>query len=341
LRQLIAFVPLFLFVGCGAAPTSAKHYTIAVMPKGTTNAFFAPANDGAKSAANEITQKGPDTVEVLWMGSMTATVPDQISVLDSIIGMKVNGILMSATSGADPTLDAEISKGIAANIPFMTYDSDAPNSGRLSYLALDDNSGGHTMAKLLAKSMGSTGKVIILSGKNPPSANLLKREQGFRDEIAANYPGMTIVTTVYSGEDSKVAPGIIEDAITATPDVGGFFMAGGWAMQGFDNGASMPQWQARSTPGAANPIKNVVFNAVTYSLNTMAKGYLQALAAARVWTYGHDGVTNMYNYLATKAMVPPFVDAGIDFICPNNLAAEQAIISSNNFSAKLPTCDQL
>jgi len=72
-----------------AAPAATSR-TYVLVPKNLGNPYFDAANSGAQLAAKEL------GVTVLYQGSTTADATAQITLLDSLIAQKVNGLAISA-----------------------------------------------------------------------------------------------------------------------------------------------------------------------------------------------------------------------------------------------------
>ena len=104
---------------------------------------------------------------------------------------KPAGILVSA---ADSTaLKPEIDAAVAAGIPVVTMDSDAPTSKRLMFIGTDNYEAGRMGAAVLAKQLNGKGNVVVFT--MPEQANLRARLQGY-EAVLKGYPGIKIQETV-------------------------------------------------------------------------------------------------------------------------------------------------
>jgi ribose transport system substrate-binding protein len=99
--------------------------------------------------------------------------------LENAIQKKPAGILVSV---ADPTaIKDSIDKAIAAGIPIITVDSDAPSSKRLFFIGTNNYQAGLTGGKRLAQELKGKGTVVVFT--MPSQSNLNERLHGYKDAI--------------------------------------------------------------------------------------------------------------------------------------------------------------
>ena len=104
------------------------------------------------------------------------------------VARKPAGILVSV---ADPALmGPEINKAIAAGIPVITMDSDAPDSQRLYFIGTNNLEAGRLGGQRVAAELSGKGNVVFFTMPSQP--NLVERLKGYQD-VLANYPGIKIV----------------------------------------------------------------------------------------------------------------------------------------------------
>ena len=70
--------------------------------------------------------------------------------------------------------------------PVLTFDSDAPDSKRLTFVGTQNYAAGYTAGEAMAEWLGGKGKIAISTFPGPD--HLAKRVQGFKDALAANGP---------------------------------------------------------------------------------------------------------------------------------------------------------
>ena len=122
--------------------------------------------------------RGPDT--------FTPTV--EVDEFRAAVAKKPAGILVSV---ADPSLmGPEINKAIAAGIPVITIDSDAPDSQRLYFIGTNNLEAGRLGGQRVAATLSGKGNVVFFTMPGQP--NLEERLKGYKDAFA-NYPGIKVV----------------------------------------------------------------------------------------------------------------------------------------------------
>src|SRR5277367_5955512 len=189
--------------GCERHAKSEQYFLIATnigLP------YWQSAHAGFTRAAAEygVTEemRGPDT--------FTPTI--EVDEFRAAMARKPAGILVSV---ADPKLmGPEINKAIAAGIPVITMDSDAPDSQRLYFIGTNNLEAGRLGGQRVAATLSGKGNVVFLTMPGQP--NLEERLKGYKDAFA-NYPGIKIVEVF----DMKGESGTAMDKATeymAVPD---------------------------------------------------------------------------------------------------------------------------
>jgi ribose transport system substrate-binding protein len=327
----IKLLPLLLIMALTAciAPqdTGRPKLTLAWVSKSLGNPVFDHGYRGALAKAAELSANGPYEVELLAAGPVSADAVEQARVLDDLIARRVDGIAVSCN---DPTACVDpINRAVDTGIPVMTWDSDAPESRRFTFLSIDNYASGKLAADLLAEAINAQGKVAVLTGV-PGGLNLEDRVQGFVDGLAA-YPGMTLVSTVASNEDISRGVQGVEEVMQVHPDLRGWFFAGMWPL--FADRGAMPLWEAASREGR---LKTVAFDTLPLELELLRDGYLTALIGQKYWGWGYDSIQIVYDRVVHNAEFPPFIDTGVDIVTSNNVDAMIRAWETNDFVTPLP-----
>ncbi|MBN1681739.1 MAG: substrate-binding domain-containing protein, partial [Anaerolineae bacterium] len=192
--------------------------TIAWIPKALNNPVFEIGAEGCAKAAEELSAETGKTVECLYMGSVASDMAEQAAVIEDAISQGVDAIGVSCND-PDGCIDP-INAAVDAGIPVMTWDSDSPDSNRITYLGVDNYTGGVAAANLLIEAMGTEGKVALLTGV-PGAFNLEERIRGFEDAVADT--DIEIVTTVACNDDINLGVQVVEETMLANPDLNGWF----------------------------------------------------------------------------------------------------------------------
>ena len=120
--------------------------------------------------------------------------------LDQAVQQKATGILLGVTDPA--LLKDSIDKAIAAGIPVITMDSDAPASKRLFFIGTNNYEVGMTGGLRLAQELKGKGNVVVFT--MPDQHNMQDRLHGYRD-VLERTPGIKIARVVDIQGDPRIA----------------------------------------------------------------------------------------------------------------------------------------
>jgi ribose transport system substrate-binding protein len=316
------------------APAAAAHpalkdnkITIAWIPKALNNPVFEIGRVGAEKKAAELTAKGPIPVEIVYTASVRSDMAEQAAVMEDVIAKGVDAIGVSCN---DPTgCEDPIKKALAAGIETMTWDSDSPNSGRFTYLGVDNYEGGKAAAEMLIKAMGEKGKVALLTGV-PGAFNLEERIRGFKDGIK-DYPGIEIVKTVACDDDINKGVQVVEETMQAVPDLNGWFFVGVWPL--FAEQGSMKLWEEAAKSGK---VKTVAFDTLDMELPYVKDGMISGLVGQKYWGWGYDTVQMIYDKIVNCKTYESFTNSGMDLVDACNVDAMAEAWKTQDFTKPLP-----
>src|SRR5438552_3053455 len=206
----------------------------AVIPTSLALPVFNYAKPGAEREAARL-----GNVEVLWRGPENADQLRQKEILESFITQRVDGIAISCLNG--DFLTQTIDRAIAAGIPVVTWDADAPRSRRVAFYGVDDLAAGRIMGEEAARLLSGQGKVAILTSVG--AVNLQRRLEGARS-VLARHPGIEVVEVYDIKEDSVRCAEIIASGTNRYPDLRAWISVGGWPV--FTRNALQPVDPART-----------------------------------------------------------------------------------------------
>lgn len=304
-----------------------RSLTIAWIPKAMNNPIFELGYKGALRRAEELSDRGPVDVHILYVAPVAADAVEQVHILENMIARGVDGIAISCI---DPVACEEpINKAVKAGIPVMTWDSDSPGSLRFTSWSIDNYRAGQVAAYLLVRSMGGKGKVALLTGV-PGAYNLEERIRGFRSLIAV-FPEIEIVAVAVSNEDINMGVQVVEETMLSHPDLDGWFFVGMWPL--FAGRGTMPRWEAAVRSGR---LKTVAFDTVPVELELLRDGYLVGLVGQKYWGWGYETVRILYEHIVLGKQFPPFLDSGMDIVTRSNVNAMLRAWEAGDFSRPLP-----
>jgi ribose transport system substrate-binding protein len=194
-RKLLALIILAISVvpltNCQRHEADEKYYLV------STNLqipYWQTAAAGFMQSAQQLKVR----VEVLGPDTFDPKAEQQA--FQKAVQGKATGILISA---ADPTvLNDDINRAIAAGIPVITIDSDAPTSKRLFFIGTNNYEAGKTGGQRLATELKGKGNVVVFT--IPEQANLAERLRGYRDALES-HPQIKILRVVDIKGDPRIA----------------------------------------------------------------------------------------------------------------------------------------
>jgi rhamnose transport system substrate-binding protein len=199
--------------GAGGLKTGLKVF---VIPKNLGNAYFTTSDSvqsgGALAALQTLGETGSET------SGTDATPASQIPAIQAAITKGANVLIVSAT---DPTaLCPTLTQAMQQGITVVTYDSDAPSCRSLFINQATAEAIGTSEVDVLAKQLNNTGKIAIVSAA-ATSPNQNTWITFMKQELAAKYPSMTLVATVYGNDDPTVSTQVTQGLLQQYPDLAG------------------------------------------------------------------------------------------------------------------------
>lgn len=296
----IAALLLLILAGCAQAPEGPRKLRFAVIPKALHIPVFEYARIGAEREAKAL------GVEVVWRGPESTDEIRQKEILESFVAQRVDGIAISCLNG-DLLTDA-IDRAVAAGIPVVTWDSDAPRSKRQAFYGVDDVEGGRALGEGLATLLGGRGRVAIITALG--ADNLQKRLAGARAALAA-HPGITVVEQFDVQDDAVRVAEIIASATQRHPDLDGWLSVGGWPV--FVRNALDPVDPART--------KVVAFDTIPPAPDLLRAGKVQLLVGQKYFGWGEESVKLLKQIADGHPPAEPLHYSGIDVVTAANLDA--------------------
>ncbi len=210
--------------GTGSTTGGTSKPTIAFVMGAEADPFFKAMKIGAEA---EATAKG---VNLIWQGDPSVYSPaTQIPYVDQVLAQHPSGLVLIPT---DPdALQPEVVKATGMNIPVINVDTHVTDlSHVLSFITGDNTDGGTKAADAMATAMnyqsGKTYQVVVGLSSATATTNVA-RLNGFKQQIAAKYPGIQIVDVAYSQSQATVANTNVSNWLTKYPHLNGIFAIDG------------------------------------------------------------------------------------------------------------------
>ena len=198
--------------GAGSIKTGLK---IAVIPKQVNNPYFDFAFTGAKKACAEI-QATCDQI-----GPTTATGAAQTQFINTAIQQGYDGLLVSAAD-ADSIVPA-LKKAQDAGIAVVTYDADVNDTSARSAMITPTSPDliGKAQVKWISDAIGAGGGEVAILSAAATAANQNAWIAIMKTELAANYPQLKLVDTVYGNDDAATSAEKAAALMQAHPNLKG------------------------------------------------------------------------------------------------------------------------
>lgn len=175
----------------------------------------------------------------------------QTSQVEDFISKKVDAIVLSP---ADSTaVGPAIVEANNASVPVFTADiASTASVGRvISHVASDNVQGGRVAADLMGKALNGHGTIAIID--EPEVTSVQDRVRGFKQELAAKYPGITIVADQTAGGDRTKAADVMDNLLQRFPNLSGVF--------GINDDSALGALRSISAAGKVGKIKIVGYDA--------------------------------------------------------------------------------
>lgn len=281
----------------------------------TENPFFIPTRYGIEDACALLGCK------YQWTGSATSKVSEMVDALNKAIDGGVDGIALSII---DPTaFDAPVKNALAAGIPVVTYNSDAPpgsNNQRLAYIGQDLFQSGLEMGKRIVDLVG-TGDVVGFIATSG-SLNIQPRIDGVRQAITQSGKNINFVE-VETGASVNEELTSVESYYLAHPHIHGMFAVDGGSTQSI--GQVMDKYSL-----AAKGVHSGGYDLLTGVPQQIHMGNMDFAIDQQPYLQGYLPITQLFLYKLSGGLLQPSnTDVGLLFVTKDNV--EPYLITKTRF----------
>jgi ribose transport system substrate-binding protein len=308
MRRRVAFclVGATAFAGMIQIVPAADKPTIPIIVKDTTSNFWQIVLAGARKAGQDLNVNVPE------LGAQSESdINGQISILENAVSGSPAAVVIA------PTQFAALGKPIdeaAKKVKIIGIDSAADSKAFVSFLQTDNVQGGRVGADGLAAAIkakyGKAEGDVALITSLPGVGSLDQRAKGFKEEIAAKYPGLKLVADKVADGMATTALSIMTDLITANPNLRGVFASNLIMAQGAG--------QAIAENKAADKIELIGFDSDDKLIALLKDGTIKGLVIQDPYRMGYEGVKTAL--AASKGeKVSATVDTGVNLITKENM----------------------
>jgi ribose transport system substrate-binding protein len=325
---LVTLFPVLasFLLSCGSAHDSAEYYVF--VAANLQVPYWKTAGAGFTKAAADMKVRSD------FDGPQNYDPKAEQGALDRAVQKNASGILLGVT---DPSvLKDSIDKAVAAGIPVITVDSDAPASKRLFFIGTNNYQVGVTGGQRLAQELKGKGNVVVFTMPDQP--NLQDRLRGYKDALART-PEIKITRVVDIQGDPRIAFDTTTEIVGKERD----------KVDGFVCLEAQSGKEVASVLNSYHVTGKVVMAMDTDqdTLDWIKKGGIAATIAQKPYTMAFVGLQmldNLYHHKPptlerdwskdSYAPIPSFVDTGSDLIDKSNVDAFLQAAKSLSASAQ-------
>jgi ribose transport system substrate-binding protein len=183
---------LMLTLSCASSHDSDEYFVL--VSANLQVPYWKAAGAGFANAASQMKVRSD------LMGPQNFDPKAERDALDQAVQKKATGILLDVTDVE--LLKDGIAKAIAAGIPVITIDSDAPSSKRLFFIGTNNYQAGLAGGQRLAQQLKGKGNVVVFTMPDQP--NLQDRLRGYKEGLAGA-PNIKISRVVDIQGDPRIA----------------------------------------------------------------------------------------------------------------------------------------
>jgi ribose transport system substrate-binding protein len=311
LHSAAVAVLLVLLLSCGAAHDSDEFFVL--VSANLQVSYWKTAGLGFANAAAQMKVRSDFT------GPQNYDPKAERDALDQAVQKKATGILLAVTDPA--LLKDSIDKAMAAGVPVITIDSDAPSSKRLFFIGTNNYQAGFTGGLRLAQELKGKGNVVVFS--MPDQSNLQERLRGYREALAKS-PAINVTRVVDIQGDPRIAFDTTTQIVGKERDKVDAFVC-------------LEAQSGREVAGVLNSYHVtgkvvIAMDTDQETLDGIQKGVIAATIGQKPYTMAFVGMQmldNLYHHKPASldkdwskdsfAPIPSFVDTGSDLIDKSNV----------------------
>ena len=310
MKKLLLATAVAVATALSAPSFAADKPTIPIIVKDTTSFYWQIVLAGARKAGQDLGVNVPE------LGAQSESdISGQISILENAVAGKPAGVVIS------PTEFKALGKPVdeaAKKVPIIGIDSSADSKAFTSFLTTDNVQGGRIAADGLAEGIkakyGNAEGDVALITSLPGVGSLDQRAKGFKEELAAKYPGLKLVADKVADGQATTGLNIMTDLITANPDLRGVFASNLIMAQGAG--------QAIAENKKADKIALIGFDSDDKLVGFLKDGTIYALVVQDPYRMGYDGIKTALA-VSKGEKIPAFVDTGANLITKANMGGDK------------------
>ncbi|MDR1613386.1 MAG: substrate-binding domain-containing protein [Planctomycetota bacterium] len=318
MRRIVAALALALFLAAGfeaarsgeKRPPAEQRYVMVTMI--TAHPFWNDIKKGAQDAADQLGVKFEFTGPVEWDAAA------QANQLEQLIVTRPAGFIVGSY---DPSMTAAINRCVAAGIPVVTFDSDAPESRRMTFIGPDHYKLGREYGKYMSGLLNGKGDIGLLTV--PAQTNLNERIRGITDYCKEYAPEVKVVAIEDNGGNDQITAEKAKSMLQGHPGMAGVIVC---------NATGSGVAAALKELGKVGKVKVLTSDVSDPILKGIMDGAIDATSYVNIYLEGYYSLRLLYDYyngLTDKVpgmaqgvnKLPENVDPGLFFITSDTAGA--------------------
>lgn len=174
---------------------------------------------GIEGARKELSPFG---VEILVDECQTDDPEEANQRLDALVAQGVQGISLCAVN--DFSIEAKVTSLVERGIPVITFNSDLPNSKRVSFVGQNYEKSGRIAAELIGKCVPQNGRILAMCG-NLEFDGHRKRLEGFGARMQELQFPNSQIAVIETYNDYYFTCRRVTEVLERTPDLSAIYMA--------------------------------------------------------------------------------------------------------------------
>jgi len=295
----------------GANAASSKPLRLIFISKGFDHQFWQAVKKGAQEQGKKM------NATVQFIGPANESLIDhQLQMLDDAIASRPDGIGYAAL-GTTESL-GHLAAAKKAGIPVYGFDT-APScptklgvksACELGIAYTNSKAAGALAADKMGALLGGKGKVFVLAHSQTNQTGIDRRD-GFVNEIAAKFPGITVLPVQYAN-DSNAATTVATTALTANPDLAGMYTT--------NEGGAVGADAAFKSAGITNgKIKLIGFDSGQGQIDAINSGLQAGAITQNPIGIGAKTVEALVNFIRNKKVPATTIDTGFYYYDKSNI----------------------
>ncbi len=233
-------------------------------------------------------------VKAIYAGTTEYDVNEAVTAFEQVIAKKPAGIAVTCMDS--DAYEPVINQAVADGINIVSFDSDSPNSDRITFLGTENYAAGAAAAKYIGEELGGKGSVAAVTTIG--QSNINERIRGFSETLASDYPGIDLVQVVDAGSDEVTCASNVAGLLTTNPDLDYIFAALLLASTGTQ--------QALAEADLTESIKLIAFDTDNVTLDGIKNGTIEATISQAPYAQGFWSM--VYLYFINNGLINPVDD---------------------------------